>query len=113
MDAGERWRQRWHEISVRAEELKDSPGAIPALYAAYRTIEARDRTMVDAVIAEAVESDDATERFDALALVDEFRITVAVPYLARLAERLKTVDSPGAPFEREKVNRILQQLGTP
>ncbi|HUS21194.1 MAG TPA: hypothetical protein VMZ66_04185 [Aeromicrobium sp.] len=112
MDAGEMWRQRWHEISVRAEERKDSPSAIPALYAAYRTIGERDRAIVDAVIAEAVESDDATERFDALALVGEFRITVAVPYLQRLAERLKALDSPGAPWEREKVTRILQQLGT-
>ena len=113
MDAGETWRQRWHDISVRAKEGKDSPGAIPALYAAYRTIGERDRPMVDAVIAGAIESDDATERFDALALVDEFRIAVAAPHLERLAERLATVDSPSAPWEREKVNRILQQLVAP
>ena len=112
MDAGERWRQRWQEISLRAEEAKDSPSAIPALYAAYRAVGERDRPMVDAVIAEAVESDDETERFDALALVREFRIQVAKPHLERLAERLKTSDSPGASWEREKVDRILRQFGT-
>jgi hypothetical protein len=112
MDAGEKWRQRWQEISVRAGQAKDSMSAIPGLYAAYREVGEQDRPMVDAVIAEAVESDVETERFDALALVDEFHIRVAKPNLERLAERLKTSDSPGAPWEREKVDRILTQFVT-
>jgi hypothetical protein len=82
----------------------------PGLYAAYRAVGEQDRPMVDAVIAEAVESTDETERFDALALVREFDIRVAKPHLERLAERLKASDSPGASWEQEKVDRILTQF---
>jgi hypothetical protein len=112
MDAAERWRQRWHEISVRAEEAKDSPSAIPVLYAAYRAVAEPDRPVVDEVIAEAVVSEEETRRFDALALVGEFHIEQAKPYLRHLAVRLSSSDAPGAPWEREKVDRLLAQLST-
>jgi hypothetical protein len=110
MSAAATWKQRWHEISVRADQMKDSPSAIPALFDAYRSLDPRDTDAVDAVIAAAVESHDETERFDALALVREFKIVAAIPGLRRLASRLQATASPGAPFELAKVMEILGEL---
>ena len=57
-----------------------------------------------------LESDDENRRFDALALIDEFRVASAAPALARLADRLRESRAPGAPFEREKIERVLAEL---
>ena len=110
MDAAGRWRKRWKDISLRADEAKDSQSAVPALYAAYRALGEEERPAVNDVLAEAIASDDERDRFDALALVREFRISSARPALERLAQRLERDDSPGAPYELEKVNGILGEL---
>ena len=47
MDA-EGSRKLWNDISVRADEAKDSQSAIPALYAAYRALGEHERLAVDA-----------------------------------------------------------------
>jgi hypothetical protein len=111
MEAARVWRRRWTEIARRAEELRDSPSALPSLFDAYRLLDASGRAGADAVISEAVESSDETTRFDALALVREFRIKTAVPNLDRLADRLALDTSPGAPYELDKVHEILGELG--
>ena len=113
MSAAQSWKQRWHEISVRADEMRDSPSAIPVLFDAYRSLSTADMATADAVIASAVESRDDKERFDALALVREFKIRTAVPSLRRLSSRLEGVASPGAPFEIAKVTQILAELDQP
>jgi hypothetical protein len=112
MDAAENWQKAWAEITARAEETKDSMSAIPALLNAYDALGEDERTVVNAVLAEAAESGNETERFDALALIREFTITEAVPSLKRLATRLEISDDVGAPFELEKVNTILGHLET-
>lgn len=104
------WRRRWEAISDRADRAKDSPGAIPALFAAYAALPQSERPIVDAVLAEALESDDERDRFDALALVREYRIVSAAPSLERLAKQLKGAKSAGAPYELGKVNGILAEL---
>jgi hypothetical protein len=109
-NTADEWRRRWEEISDRADRAKDSPSAIPALFAAYAALRESERPIVDAVLAEAIESDDERDRFDALALVREFRIVSAAPSLERLAEQLKDAKSPGAPYELAKVSGILTDL---
>jgi len=69
--------------------------------------------MADLVLTEWVQSEDENVRFDALALIDGFRIAKAMPALRALAGRLASSDAPGAPYELQKVDRILRGLGGP
>jgi hypothetical protein len=55
-------------------------------------------------------AEDETVRFDALALIDDFRIAKAMPALRALAGRLASSRLPGAPYELLKVDRILRDL---
>jgi hypothetical protein len=70
----------------------------------------QERAVIDHLLAEQLASDDGSIRFDALALIDEFRITSALPALRQLAMRLETERDWQAPFERKKVIRIIDQL---
>jgi hypothetical protein len=106
----EKWKRRWLTIDARALESKDSPSAIPAVFDAYRSLGTSERRAVDDAIVQAIESPDETTRFDALALVREFRIATAAAALDRLARRLRIADAPGAPYELEKVQTILAGL---
>jgi hypothetical protein len=66
--------------------------------------------MADEVITDWILSDDPNVRFDALALAREFHISNAIPALEKLAKRLPSTRTPGAPYELEKVNRIMSKL---
>ena len=66
--------------------------------------------MADQVLAEWALSDDEAVRFDALALIDEFKITNAAPALRKLKSRLASSSEPGAPYELQKVYRIIAGL---
>jgi hypothetical protein len=96
---------------TRATSAKDSPAVLPELFAAYRSLPPTDRFAVDYILAEQVESTSESDRFDALAIVGEFRILSALPALKRLASRLENSDDPGAPYEWAKVNRLIAHLG--
>ena len=67
--------------------------------------------MADQVLAEWVLSDDQGLRFDALALIDAFKIANETPVLQKLASRLASSSAPGAPYKLRKVDRILKDLG--
>jgi hypothetical protein len=66
--------------------------------------------MASRVLAEWSLSTNVGKRFDALAIVDEYRVSEAVPALRELANRLEMSAEPGAPFELQKVNRIVSSL---
>lgn len=69
-----------------------------------------DQDLADQVPAEWALSDDEATRFDALALIDEFKLMAALPVLDRLAMRLVSAKEPSAPFELKKVDRIVNRL---
>ena len=73
-------------------------------------IREEERPVVDRLLAEQVESPDEKVRFDALAMIREFRIVSALPALRSLADRLERQDAPGTPFEWAKVNRLIGLL---
>jgi len=50
-------------------------------------------------------------RSDVQSLISEFKIIKALPALEQLAKRLPYSRSPGAPWELEKVNPIIAELG--
>lgn len=100
----------WRRVDAEALELKDSQLALERLESLYRRLDAGDRALADVVVTEWVVSDDDARRFDAEVLIERCRIDSAAPALRRLARKLETSAEPGAPFERERVDRILVAL---
>ena len=62
--------------------------------------------MADQMLAEWALSEDENIRFDALALIDEFKIVSVTPALQKLASRLASSKAPGAAHEMSKIKRI-------
>jgi hypothetical protein len=97
-------------VDEEARALKDSYLALDRLHALYGRFDAVERTMADQVLTEWALSDDEGRRFDALALIDDFKVTAAAAALKLLAGRLASSTAPGAPYELQKVDRILEDL---
>jgi hypothetical protein len=93
-------------VNEEAMALKDSHWALEQLHAMYRKFDDEERKIADQVIAEWALSYDENVRFDALALIDDFKIEYAVPALRELAVRLASSDVRGAAYELRKVDRI-------
>ncbi len=104
------WETFWQEVDQTYQEAKDSQGALLALSDRYRRLSPNERNVVDRLLADKLASPDENIRFDALALVGEFKIRSTEPQLRSLAARLEAEMTPGAPFELAKVNRILNQF---
>jgi hypothetical protein len=98
-------------VDEEARALKDSYLALDRLHALYRRFDAAERRMADQVLTEWALSDDEGLRFDALALIDDFKVEAATGALKSLAGRLASSTAPGAPYELQKVDRILRDLG--
>jgi hypothetical protein len=94
-----------------ARSLKDSYLALDRLHNLYEKFSSEERAMANEVLHEWALSDDEGLRFDALALIDDFKISSAVPALKVLADRLVSSSAVGASFELHKVDRILKDLG--
>ena len=101
------WLSRCAAISHDAIARKQSQDALVEFERHYQLLTPDERAIVDRLLAEQVQSDDENVRFDALALVNKFKIRSADPALRRLADRLTREHHPGAPYERAKVNGIL------
>lgn len=98
------------KADIEAEALKDPQLALDQLCALYTKFDASERAMASRVLAEWTLSIDAGKRFDALAIAEEYRVSEVVPALRDLANRLARSTEPGAPFELQKVNRIMSSL---
>jgi hypothetical protein len=93
-----------------AAARKDSYIALEKLHALYEKFDADERLLADRVLAEWALSDNEGVRFDALALIDDFKIAAAAPALHELAQRLAASTAPSAPYELKKVARITKGL---
>jgi uncharacterized protein with von Willebrand factor type A (vWA) domain len=76
----------------------------------YNRFDTHERLMANEVLSEWALSVDEATRFDALGLIKDLKIVAAVPSLRKLVERLGKELSPGAPFELEKVERIIAEI---
>jgi hypothetical protein len=97
-------------VDKEAIALKDSFLAQNRMRALYEKFDSDERDMADRVLAEWTLSEDDALRFDALALIDQFKITTTLPAVRTLASRLASSTAPGAPYELEKVARVIQTL---
>ena len=106
------WRRIWSEVSRRYIAAKDSQGAIVELFKLYAALDPDEREAANADLFEALRAGDDGERYDAQAITSKFELVDAIPYLRELAVRLQLDDSPGAPFELAKVQRLIEKLQT-
>lgn len=104
------WAEWRDTVSRAAEASKSSHSALEAIFEAYRGFSTDHRNVVDAWMRRALLGDDEAARFDALALVREFRVQSALPELRILADALEQETSPSAPFDWAKVNRLIGYL---
>lgn len=106
--------QTWRDTAAEARRLVDAgrqPYApIEQLSALYRQISDDERTIADGLIALDLDSEDSGVRYDAMWLIREFGIASAVPALRRLATHLASSAEVGAPFELDKVERLIREI---
>jgi hypothetical protein len=102
----------WRDTVRRFTEARDAQGAVLELCRQYEMLSPGERAEIDGLLAESLGSSDEDVRFDALALIGEYRIASAVPQLRSLASRLLAETRPGAPFELAKVQRLLDRLSS-
>jgi len=111
-EIGDGWEAMWARISEEYIAAKDSQGAFKALGELYVAQSPYERTVIDRVLGAWLATEDETKRFDALYLIQEARVTSALPALRALAVRLEDSTLPGAPFELTKVRRIMDELAS-
>jgi cysteinyl-tRNA synthetase len=97
-------------VEKEGEALRNSCHSLDRLYALYEKFDTEERAMADQVIAEWALSEDENTRFDAQALIDEFKIRSALPALEKLVMRLAASKAVGAANELELVNRFIADL---
>jgi hypothetical protein len=100
----------WRELERLASKHKDGNLATHEAFKWYEALTADQRSLADYVLAEWVLAGSHGQQFDALALIDKFRITSAIPALERLVEQLGSVEGPEARFLDAKVKRFLDAL---
>jgi hypothetical protein len=103
----------WAGLDADAQAAKFSHQAILRFEKFYRELSEVDRPVVDEVLAGWVaRALDSRRRFDALAIISRFRIRSALPALQQALVALDSAEGPAVPFERLKVERIIQRIET-
>jgi hypothetical protein len=100
----------WSDFDSDALSRKDSQAVTVELINIYAQMTPEERSVADQVLGEWVRSDQERKRFDALAVIDQFRIRSAAPPLRALEADLRKRLDPTVPFELKKVRRILRAL---
>lgn len=100
----------WQRINAEAQAMKFSQKAFDDLVSLYRQLDSADRGVVDVVLTDWVNDPDPMRRYDALGLIDEFKIRSALPKLLQAREELRAASGPSAPWDREKVDRTIATL---
>jgi len=100
----------WLATDAREVARKNSQGALLALMDFYEALEPDERALADQVFAEWIGSGNDRKRFDALAMVDRFRILAASAQLRIAEAEIATRQDHEAPYELAKVRRVLDRL---
>jgi hypothetical protein len=76
----------------------------------YRALDPTERSLADQVLGEWVLNGTSGQQFDALAIVQEFRIRSAEPALHQLAAKLDHPPGPEAKYLGKKVQGVIDAL---
>lgn len=103
--------ERYREHADReAQSRRDPYIALDRLHLLYLRFDDAARAMANQVLGEWVLSDDASKRYNAIALIRDFKVNSAAPALQQLADRLADSDELGASDERNKASDLARDL---
>ena len=105
------WEALRDHLDQEAQAAKESQSAVVELSREFGERSPAEQNIITSVLAEWLDADDDGRRFDALVLIGEHQLRAALPALRRLYARLAGSGDPGAPFEREQVQRVIARLG--
>jgi muramidase (phage lysozyme) len=100
----------WISLDAEARASKDSQGASLRMLAFYSELASSDRRVVDAVLKRWVGDGSEAPRYDALTVIDEFRIRSALPALRARWVSLQGAFGSSVPTDRTKLVRIMNRL---
>ena len=107
----DRMQELWEALVAEAARLNDSTFVPFSLIEWYRALKPEERRAADVQLADWILDQDEGKRFDALAVVREFKIASARPQIQHLMRRLQDAEGPGVPFLQDKLLRILTEFG--
>lgn len=100
----------WRSVNEEAKTFKDPHIALDRLRRLYEKFDAGERRMADQILAEWILESVEGRRSYALTLIDDLKITDALPSLRKLAAQLASSSQPGASFKLQRVNRIIEEI---
>ncbi|MDB5047525.1 MAG: hypothetical protein JWO30_596 [Fibrobacteres bacterium] len=109
-DFREKMEKWWEATDARAMAQKASQGALVELMKLYKEFDSEEKVQADQVLIEWINSKNEKKKFDALAMIDHFKIRSALKQLHVFQTDATQRTDPEAPFDLKKVNRILKRL---
>jgi hypothetical protein len=100
----------WEELYQRGKELKDPYVPLVALRSLYSKLDADQRSLANEVLGEWALSDSTARRYDALALISEFKVTTALPVVEELMRRFAKATGPSARHDLDHARRLAAKL---
>jgi hypothetical protein len=100
----------WARLYADAESSKFSEIAVFELTDFYRLLDEDDRSVADEVVTRWVTDGDASQRFVALSIIEDFEIRSALPALRSDLSRVNHATGPSVPWDRERLERIIALL---
>jgi hypothetical protein len=97
-------------LTTQGDEMRDPYWALRRLEDVYRNSEGSEREALNEAICRWLDSDEQGKWYDAVWLIDEFKITEAVPALERLLRRLEKRSGPAAADDEEWIQGALERL---
>ena len=102
--------ERWREFEHDASTLREGNLATVLGKAWYRSLGSTERSLADQVLGAWILGGTSGQQFDALALIQEFRIRSAEQALYQLAMELDHTSGPEAKSLGNKVQRVIDAL---
>lgn len=100
----------WAELDHEFTHRKNSQRTLLELSQKYKELDLAERAFVDQIVTEWVASSNPRMQFDALSLVDEFQIRVALSQLRALELALEGQTDAESRFTRRRVREIIARL---
>jgi hypothetical protein len=100
----------WTQLDADALEEKYSQGAFLRLTEYFGHLDEDDKRVVGEVLFSWILDGNARQRFDALAIIEDFEIRSALPVLRENLTRLEDATGPSVPDDREQLEQIIAHL---
>lgn len=98
-------------VDEYAYSQKCSQAVLEALELYYENLTVEEKSLASYVIEEWLLSENESERFDALFLIERFKLRDLAASMHLLEDRLVGSRFPGAPFELDRLRAITGDLG--